>query len=248
VNSGYESNCSMKRLTSLLIAIVVLGATTNVRVVNAQDASDLAKQCLELLNQSKYEDAISYCDKALEIDPNNIDALNNKAMALSDLGRYEEAISSYDRALEIDPNDGNALHNKGIALGKLGKNESDAIWNIAIYLVVGGGLSYAIYRVKTNRYKHVSNASDFIKEPFFAVLKIQWAGTNITYLMIFDESRVLFIRPDKIRNESKNLSLDALLNTDERNFQIPFNNIRKVELNKSRYGVSGKVRKNYPNI
>ena len=57
----------------------------------------------ELLNEGKYDEAIVYYDKALEIKPNDVDALNNKGLALYNLERYEEAITYYEKALEIDP-------------------------------------------------------------------------------------------------------------------------------------------------
>ena len=43
-------------------------------------------------------------DRALAIDPNLVESLNNKGIALNNLGRYEEGIDYYDRALAIDPN------------------------------------------------------------------------------------------------------------------------------------------------
>ena len=41
--------------------------------------------------------------KLLKIDPNHVNALNNKGLALNNLGKYEEAIDWFDKALEIDP-------------------------------------------------------------------------------------------------------------------------------------------------
>jgi tetratricopeptide (TPR) repeat protein len=45
-------------------------------------------------------------DKTLAIDPNNVDALYEKGVALSKLGlsSWEEAMKCYDKALTIDPN------------------------------------------------------------------------------------------------------------------------------------------------
>ena len=57
--------------------------------------------------------------KALEIDPNDADAWNNKGNALYNLGNYNEAIECYNQTLKIDPNYINAWYNKGVVLGKL---------------------------------------------------------------------------------------------------------------------------------
>lgn len=69
-----------------------------------------------------YAEAISCYDKALEINPSHVDALNDKGSALHDLGRYSEAIICFDRVLQINPMDYLALYNKGYCLGKLGRH------------------------------------------------------------------------------------------------------------------------------
>src|SRR6185436_11462570 len=74
-----------------------------------------------LLNLSKYEEAITLYDKALEIDPKEVNVLTNKGVALDDLGRYEEAITWYDKALAVNPMDVDTLFNKGVAFTKLGR-------------------------------------------------------------------------------------------------------------------------------
>ena len=65
-------------------------------------------------------------DKAISIDPLNVNAHYNKGLSLRTLGYYHEAIKYYDRVLEIDPNNLNALYNKGFALVDL-KNYPEAI-------------------------------------------------------------------------------------------------------------------------
>ncbi|MGC1264049.1 MAG: tetratricopeptide repeat protein, partial [Nitrososphaeraceae archaeon] len=67
-------------------------------------------------------------DMALKIDPNFVETLNNKGMALSNLGKYQEAISWFDMALKIYPNFVDALYNKADALGELGSYEEAFIW------------------------------------------------------------------------------------------------------------------------
>ena len=59
-------------------------------------------------------EAIEYYDKALAIDPDYVNALANKGLALYNLERHLEAIEYYDKALAIDPDYVNALANKGL--------------------------------------------------------------------------------------------------------------------------------------
>ncbi len=56
-----------------------------------------------LLNLGNYEEAIKCYDKAIEIEPNNAEAWNNKGIVLGRLSKYEEAIACYDKAIEIEP-------------------------------------------------------------------------------------------------------------------------------------------------
>lgn len=74
----------------------------------------------DLSNLKKYSEAIKCYDKALEIDPEYVDALNNKGDALYELGEYNEAIKCYDKTIEIDPKNADALTMKGMALDYLG--------------------------------------------------------------------------------------------------------------------------------
>ena len=67
-----------------------------------------------LLNQRKYEEAITLYDKALEIDPNDVVALNNRGAALDTLGKKQEALASLNKALTIDPTNQRALGLKSL--------------------------------------------------------------------------------------------------------------------------------------
>ncbi|KAK9452961.1 hypothetical protein V1511DRAFT_463240 [Dipodascopsis uninucleata] len=55
----------------------------------------------------KFEDAVSDCDAALELDPNYIKARRTKGRALGKLERFEEALQEFQKALEADPSDSN---------------------------------------------------------------------------------------------------------------------------------------------
>ena len=62
-----------------------------------------------------------YHDKALSINPNDVDALLNKGTALGGLGQNEQALKYFDKLLAINPNDVEALYNKGAVLLSLGR-------------------------------------------------------------------------------------------------------------------------------
>ena len=71
----------------------------------------------------KYEQAIEYYNKALEIDPKNGMIWTKKGVALNNLGRYDEAIECCNKALEIDDKHADAWINRSAALIRLGKYE-----------------------------------------------------------------------------------------------------------------------------
>ena len=70
-----------------------------------QEVSKIFDQGLELDSQGRYEEAIVYYDKALELDPEDRNSLVYKGLALFHLEKYEEAVSWYDKVLEILPYD-----------------------------------------------------------------------------------------------------------------------------------------------
>src|SRR4029077_622083 len=74
------------------------------------------KQGNALFDQGKYQDAISYYERALNIEPANINALYNNALALDRLNKTNDAISYYNQVLAITPNDTDSLNNKGVDL------------------------------------------------------------------------------------------------------------------------------------
>lgn len=55
-----------------------------------------------LLNQGKHQESLEFFDKALEIEPNRLGAIINKANALQDLNRLDEAAEYFHKAWAID--------------------------------------------------------------------------------------------------------------------------------------------------
>ena len=58
-----------------------------------------------LVKDEKYEEALLFFNKALELDPNDHRIWNQKGIALRSIGRYNEAIECFNKSLELVPKD-----------------------------------------------------------------------------------------------------------------------------------------------
>ena len=83
------------------------------------------KKANSLKNLSNYyEDANSFFDAALKLDPDHKRAWFNKGLSLNCLNKYEEAIVCYDAALNLDSKYTDAWIAIGISLKNLSKYEN----------------------------------------------------------------------------------------------------------------------------
>ena len=73
----------------------------------------LIEKGISLNESGKYSEAITYFDRVLSLDTENMTAMVDKGFSLEKLKKYDEAINCYDKALTIDPNNLEALQNKG---------------------------------------------------------------------------------------------------------------------------------------
>jgi tetratricopeptide (TPR) repeat protein len=83
----------------------------------------LAGKAMSYAFLKKYDEALECSNKALELDPNSSDNLNNKAWALNALKKYDEALECSNKALELDPNSAWAFTNKAWALNGLKRHD-----------------------------------------------------------------------------------------------------------------------------
>lgn len=80
-----------------------------------------------LEKEEKHYEAIQAFDKAIELDPQLLEARYNKADALIALFKYEEAIQTYDEIIELNPQDVDAWSYKGYLLAINLKKYDEAI-------------------------------------------------------------------------------------------------------------------------
>jgi len=73
--------------------------------------------------QGDFAGGVDYFDRALDVDANACDALDNRGNALFSLGRFDEALASYDRAIALRPGNSDLLNNRGNALQALKRHD-----------------------------------------------------------------------------------------------------------------------------
>ncbi|MEO8113311.1 MAG: tetratricopeptide repeat protein, partial [Phenylobacterium sp.] len=91
-----------------------------------------------LLTMRRTPEALEAFDRALESQPDEVDALNGRGLALVQLGRAQEALASYDQAVAIQPDHGLAQINRALVLTGLGRSEEAiAAYELGLRLVPG---------------------------------------------------------------------------------------------------------------
>jgi predicted TPR repeat methyltransferase len=80
----------------------------------------IGKSGMDFFRNDKYSDALAYYDAILEKDPENINALNNRACMLAHMGDFGGALTIFNTILSRDPSNSMALSNQATLLGKQG--------------------------------------------------------------------------------------------------------------------------------
>jgi tetratricopeptide (TPR) repeat protein len=111
----------------------------------AQSAGTLALTGDELVDEGKYEEALSYYEQAIALEPSKLPlAWAGKGVALNGLGRYEEALVAFDKAIALNPSYAKAYYQRGEALYGL-KRYKDAITAYDTALAVNPQYGYYAY-------------------------------------------------------------------------------------------------------
>jgi tetratricopeptide (TPR) repeat protein len=84
----------------------------------------------------RWEDAITWYERALEIDPNNADASTDLGVSYYYSNRPDQALAQFERSLKISPTHTKTLLNKGIVLafGKQDLKAAAAEWQKVVEL------------------------------------------------------------------------------------------------------------------
>jgi len=91
--------------------------------LGSETSSARAHRAYSLRKLGKYEDAFENYDRALTLDPENLNIWDAKGVTYSHLKEYERALECFDKLLAIRPDDLSALNNKGTVLYDLERYE-----------------------------------------------------------------------------------------------------------------------------
>ena len=90
-------------------------------LISASTVAQALAQAMQLHRQGRLIEAERLYSEILKVQPDQIDALNNRGAALSSLGREEEALASFREALRVKPGHVEAHYNCGSSLRNLGR-------------------------------------------------------------------------------------------------------------------------------
>jgi len=68
--------------------------------------------------KGQYDKAIADYTKAIELNPRDAKAYNNRGNAYGNKGQYDQAIADYTKAIELNPRDATTYYNRGMSYGK----------------------------------------------------------------------------------------------------------------------------------
>lgn len=128
----------------------------------ALTAWDHIRRGLRAKEEGKMEEAIQEYSKAINKDPRNAAAYNNRGVVYDDLEQYERAIEDYDKAIELNPDYAIAYYNRGIAYQDLIQYE-EAIEDYNRAIELNSGYT-AAYNNRGNMYRRLKQYREAIKD------------------------------------------------------------------------------------
>ncbi|MCK4346043.1 MAG: tetratricopeptide repeat protein [Bacteroidales bacterium] len=108
-----------KNLWTSIVLILVFLSTA----VMGQNPRKFYKAGEEFIETANFEDAIEQFSKAIELDPDFVNAYIARANAYENVGKFEEATEDYNRALVFKPKEADVSYRLGVTYNKLNKYE-----------------------------------------------------------------------------------------------------------------------------
>lgn len=145
---GFEKACNH-------MVSVLSGITTGEGSTENRTAADWFTIASDFVNKGDYENAVSFFNRTIEMDPNMTEAYLFRGLAYRNMQKYKEALADYGKLLAIDPESAPAYNNRGVVYWKQGKHkEALADYNKTISLAPN---DYIVYNNRGVVYYEMGN-------------------------------------------------------------------------------------------
>ncbi|MEZ5316008.1 MAG: tetratricopeptide repeat protein [Vicinamibacterales bacterium] len=91
------------RIKALLIIALAIAVTAPAYADRRSDAKDQVTFGISLAQKGLWDSAVTYFERAVEIDDSYAAAWNNLGVAQEQLGKFDDARKAYEKANEIEP-------------------------------------------------------------------------------------------------------------------------------------------------
>lgn len=106
----------------------------NTRLINRL-ASPYYNRGEDHKGREKFDDALADYTKAVELNPDYVNAYVSRGVTNSEMGEYDSAFANFDKAIEMEPDNAEAYYNRGITYGRKGEYDNAFVnFNRAIEL------------------------------------------------------------------------------------------------------------------
>lgn len=120
----FYRNLSIIRMVVLPVLFLTLLLLVSCGHEEGEDKSSRSSQLLKdgfmKADSGNYEGAISDFTMAIEINPEDSIAYNNRAIAYHNLGNFSKAIKDYTQLITLNPDNSSAFNNRALAKVELG--------------------------------------------------------------------------------------------------------------------------------
>ena len=106
-------------MKAIIIAILIACSFSTIFYANAESVEELHDAAYQFMKSENFSDAIYTYSKILELQPNDEQALLNRAIALTQVDSFDNALRDIDSVLLLNPNNKKALNGKAFILEKL---------------------------------------------------------------------------------------------------------------------------------
>jgi tetratricopeptide (TPR) repeat protein len=123
----------MKRIHKAILLLLVGLLSLPALASCGETADSLFQKGNDLMEAGEYAEAAQTFEKALELEPDNVETLTKLGMAHYKLVQLDQAIEAYTKALALKPDDVSVMSNLGVAYYRFGRlDNAIEIYNQAI--------------------------------------------------------------------------------------------------------------------